>query len=183
MAEDLGISSDRCYVTYREMAEKEAERADGIDFVIIVTPNSSHFEICKAFLEAGIHVVCDKPVTTTYAQAVELNRLAKSRNLLFMVTYTYMGNVTVKYARELVRQGAIGDIRVIMAEYLQGQDAFVERFDPSQGGWRNDPHFAGNFTEDMIDYPSIKDGAAGLAFIEACLESNKDGNIWKEMCD
>lgn len=86
------------------MAEKEAERADGIDFVIIVTPNSSHFEICKAFLEAGIHVVCDKPVTTTYAQAVELNRLAKSRNLLFMVTYTYMGNVTVKYARELVRQ-------------------------------------------------------------------------------
>lgn len=60
VAEDLGISSDRCYVTYREMAEKEAERADGIDFVIIVTPNSSHFEICKAFLEAGIGYACGK---------------------------------------------------------------------------------------------------------------------------
>ena len=69
MAESLGISPDRCYEDYQTMARAEGEREDGIDFVTVVTPNQSHYEICRAFLEAGIHVVCDKPVTTTYRQA------------------------------------------------------------------------------------------------------------------
>lgn len=95
----------RCYADYREMAEKEAARDDGIDFVVVVTPNVSHYEICKAFLNAGIHVSCDKPVTVTYAQAAELEALAKEKGLLFMVTYTYTGHVTTKYARDLVASG------------------------------------------------------------------------------
>ena len=90
-AEELGISTDRCYEDYRAMARAEGEREDGIDFVVVVTPNQSHYEICRAFLEAGIHVVCDKPGTTTYRQAKELEALAEDRGLLFMVTYTYMG--------------------------------------------------------------------------------------------
>ena len=98
-ARELGVDPARCYADYREMAEKEAARDDGIDFVVVVTPNVSHYEICKAFLNAGIHVSCDKPVTVTYAQAAELEALAKAKGLLFMVTYTYTGHVTTKYAR------------------------------------------------------------------------------------
>lgn len=85
-----------------------------------MTPNISHFEICKAFLNAGIHVSCDKPVTVTYAQAAELEQLAAEKDRLFMVTYTYTGHVTTKYARDLVASGAIGEVRAVMAEYPQG---------------------------------------------------------------
>ena len=88
--------------------------------MVVVTPNVSHYEICKAFLNAGIHVSCDKPVTVTYAQAAELEALAKEKGLLFMVTYTYTGHVTTKYARDLVASGAIGEVRAVMAEYPQG---------------------------------------------------------------
>lgn len=77
--EALGISSDRCYASYGEMAQKEAERADGIDFVVVVTPNNTHYEICKAFLEAGIHVVCDKPLVTESSQAEELKAIADEK--------------------------------------------------------------------------------------------------------
>ena len=84
MAESLGISPDRCYEDYQTMARAEGEREDGVDFVTVVTPNQSHYEICRAFLEAGIHVVCDKPVTTTYRQAKELEALAEDKGLLFM---------------------------------------------------------------------------------------------------
>ena len=80
MAESLGISPDRCYEDYQTMARAEGEREDGIDFVTVVTPNQSHYEICRAFLEAGIHVVCDKPVTTTYRQAKELEAWQRIRD-------------------------------------------------------------------------------------------------------
>ena len=88
MGEVLHIEEERCYKDYETMALEEAKREDGIDFVVVVTPNASHYEICKAFLNAGIHVVCDKPVTTTYEKAVELQKLAEEKSLLFMVTYT-----------------------------------------------------------------------------------------------
>ena len=143
MAESLGISPDRCYEDYQTMARAEGEREDGIDFVTVVTPNQSHYEICRAFLEAGIHVVCDKPVTTTYRQAKELEALAEDKGLLFMVTYTYMGYVTAKYARELVASGAIGEVRTVMAEYPQGWLAFEDDFGGKQGEWRCDPGQSG----------------------------------------
>ena len=143
MAERLGISQDRCYEDYQAMARAEGEREDGIDFVVVVTPNQSHYEICRAFLEAGIHVACDKPVTTTYRQAKDLEALAEEKGLLFMVTYTYMGYVTAKYARELVASGAIGEVRTVMAEYPQGWLAFEDDFGGKQGEWRCDPGQSG----------------------------------------
>ena len=86
--EALGIAPDRCYGSYQEMAAAESAREDGIDFVVVVTPNNTHYAICRAFLEAGIHVSCDKPLTTETAQAEELKALAEEKGLLFMVTYT-----------------------------------------------------------------------------------------------
>ena len=107
MAEQLHIDSARCYKDCKEMAEKESAREDGIDFVVVVTPNHSHYDICKTFLDAGIHVACDKPVTISHQHAKELQELAAQKGLLFMVTYTYMGHVTAKYAKELIASGAI----------------------------------------------------------------------------
>lgn len=143
MGEKLGIDSDRCYRTYEEMAEKEAERKDGIDFVIVVTPNKSHYEICKAFLNNGINVSCDKPVTVESWQAEELKKIASSKGLLFMVTYTYSGHVTFKHAREIIKKGEIGDIRTVMAEYPQGWLAFEGDFGGKQGTWRCNPDESG----------------------------------------
>jgi predicted dehydrogenase len=92
----LGLDSERLYKNFREMTEKEGAREDKIDFIIIVTPNNSHFEIAKAFLEKGINVVCDKPLTLKVEEAEELTNLAKKRDLLGCVTYTYSGYPMVK---------------------------------------------------------------------------------------
>ena len=143
MADELGLDPTRCYGSYQEMAQKEAAREDGIDFVVVVTPNFSHYDICKTFLNADIHVACDKPVTISHAQAVELRELAKEKGLLFMVTYTYMGYVSSKYARDLIRSGEIGDVRMVMAEYPQGWLAFADDNGGKQGEWRCDPARSG----------------------------------------
>ena len=116
----LGIAPDRCYATFDEMAKAEAGREDGIDFVTIVTPNVTHYPACKAFLEAGIHVACDKPLCLTAEQAKELETLAEEKGLLFLVTYTYMGHVTAKHIRRYIAEGKLGKIRTVMAEYPQG---------------------------------------------------------------
>ncbi len=141
--EALGVSDDRCYASFKEMAKAEAAREDGIDFVVVVTPNVSHYPVCKAFLEAGIHVVCDKPLCLEVAQAEELCKLAMEKNLLFMVTYTYMGHVTAKHIREYIRQGKLGKIRTVMAEYPQGWLAYEGEWGGKQGEWRCDPKQSG----------------------------------------
>lgn len=327
----LGVGRERCYVSYEEMAKAESAREDGIDFVVVVTPNNTHFAVCKAFLEAGIHVVCDKPLVTTLEEAEELQQLADKNHLLFMVTYTYTGHVTMKCMREMIKAGEIGEVRTVMAEYPQGWLYNENDCGGKQGAWRCDPaqsgrvnclgdlgtHVenavhtvtglnikrvlakmdvvvpgrklddndqilieydngatginwtsqfaigcdnslrlriygskgtllwfqenpeevilikedgirqsikrgygqvpaaaakygrlpsghtegwiesmgnlydsftdclealkAGTFTEDMIDYPTIREGVAGLKFVEACLKSNDNGNVWVEM--
>lgn len=139
----LGLDEDRCYTTYEEMAKAESEREDGIDFVVIVTPNNTHYSIAKAFLEAGIHVSCDKPLVTTAAEAEELQAIAKKNGLLFMVTYTYTGHVTMKYMRELVKNGEIGEVRTVMAEYPQGWLYNENDWGGKQGEWRCDPAQSG----------------------------------------
>lgn len=139
----LGLDEDRCYADYKEMARVEPTRKDGIDFVVVVTPNASHYEICKAFLEAGIHVACDKPVTVEAAQAIELKRIAEEKGLLFMVTYTYVGHSMAKCAREIIKGGEIGQVRTIMAEYPQGWLAFEDDDGGKQGSWRMDPSQSG----------------------------------------
>ncbi len=141
---ELGIAPERCYASYQEMAEAESSREDGIDFVVVVTPNYTHYEICKTFLEAGLHVVCDKPLVTNSAQAEELKAIAEEKNLLFMVTYTYMGNVTAKCIRDMIKAGEIGTIRTVMAEYPQGWLYDENNSGGKQGEWRCDPEKSGN---------------------------------------
>jgi len=139
----LGIDKERCYASFEEMAKQEAARDDGIDFVVVVTPNVSHYPVCKAFLEAGIHVACDKPLCLEVGQAEELCKLAEANGLLFMVTYTYMGHVTAKHIREYIRQGKLGKIRTVMAEYPQGWLAYEGEWGGKQGAWRCDPKQSG----------------------------------------
>lgn len=137
----LHVPRDRVYKTFQEMAAAEAARPDGIDFVVVVTPNATHYAVCKAFLEAGINVVCDKPLVFEIAEAESLKALAEAKDLLFCVTYSYTGHVTAKEARALVKKGVIGDIRVVMGEYPQGWLAGTA--EGKQAGWRVDPEFAG----------------------------------------
>lgn len=141
--EILGVDLNRCYVNYQEMAQAESKRDDGIDFVVVVTPNNTHYEICKAFLQAGIHVVCDKPLVTSAKQAEELENLSKEKGLLFMVTYTYTGHVTMKYMRDLIKNGEIGSVRTVMAEYPQGWLYNENECGGKQGEWRCDPAQSG----------------------------------------
>jgi predicted dehydrogenase len=158
----LGVAPERCYKTFVEMAEAEAKRRDKIDFVVIVTPNDTHFAAAKAFLNAGIHVVCDKPLVLEVAEAEELAELAKKGNLLFAVTYSYTGYPAVKHAREMIRKGEIGRIRFVNAEYPQEWMATpVERGDHKQAKWRTDPAVSGksncvgdigSHIENMVSY-------------------------------
>jgi predicted dehydrogenase len=135
------LDPKRVYGSYEEMVERERALPAGerIDFVSIVTPNSSHFPIAKAFLDAGINVVCDKPMTTTLADAEELCRLVKKHDLVFGLTHNYTGYPMVKQARELVRQGTIGRIRKVVAEYPQGWMTKASGINM----WRLDPKVAG----------------------------------------
>ena len=140
----LGISEDRLYQTYQEMAEAESKREDGIDFVVIVTPNNTHFPIAKAFLEQGIRVVCDKPLTLEVEDAEKLAKIAREKDLLFCVTYTYTGYPMVRHAREMVKRGDIGDIRFINVEYPQDWLATpLEESGQKQAAWRTDPDQTG----------------------------------------
>lgn len=140
----LGIEESRCYPSYQEMAAAEAAREDGIDFVVVATPNVSHYPVCKAFLEAGIHVSCEKPLCLTVEQAQELQKLAREKDLLFLVTYTYMGHVTAKHIRQYIKDGNLGRIRMVMAEYPQGWLAYEGEWGGKQGQWRCDPSQAGS---------------------------------------
>ena len=141
------LAPDRVYADYAEMAEKEAARPDGIDFVVVTTPNNAHYPIAKAFLERGIHVICEKPLCFETEEALELRRIADAKGLLFCVNYSYSGNVMVKEARDLVRRGEIGSVVNVNAEYLQeylvddigqGDEAMVKL-----SSWRKDPAVAG----------------------------------------
>ena len=141
--EMLGVEKERLYRDCFEMAKAESKRPDGIDFAVIVTPNCAHYEGCKAFLEAGIAVSCDKPLTVTLEQAQELDALAKQKNLQFMVTYVYSGHVTAKHIREMIKAGEIGEIRTVMGEYPQGWLAGEDISGNRQGEWRTDPARSG----------------------------------------
>lgn len=138
VAEKYEIEADRRYVDYSEMAEKESKRSDKIDFVVIVTPNANHYLAAKAFLNAGIHVVCDKPLCVNNVQGRELEYLAKEKELLFMVTYTYIGHVTAKSICRRIRAGQIGQVRTVLAEYPQDGMARMSYKKEKPSGWRID---------------------------------------------
>jgi predicted dehydrogenase len=140
----MRLAPERCYADFREMARQEAQRSDGIDAVVIVTPNHLHFPVASAFMEQGIHVVCDKPLATRLEDADALLALAQRHDLLTLVTYTYSGYPLVRHARELVRAGELGEIRVVQVEYAQDWLAEpLERTGHKQAAWRADPERAG----------------------------------------
>lgn len=140
---ELGIDEDRLYVDYLQMAKEEAKRKDGIKFAVCVTPNDVHYDICKAFLLEGIPVVCDKPLTWTVEQSEELVRICKEKNLLFCVTYTYTGYPAVKQLGKMVRDGLIGKIRFVNAEYPQEWLANPVDEQSPIAPWRLDPKVGG----------------------------------------
>jgi predicted dehydrogenase len=141
---ELGLAADRIYGDFRAMATREAAREDGIDVVAIVVPNHLHYDVARAFLLAGTHVICDKPLTTTRADAEALLALARERKLLVALTHNYTGYPLVRAAREMVHAGAIGDVRVVQVEYAQDWLAQpIEAGGHKQAEWRTDPARAG----------------------------------------
>jgi predicted dehydrogenase len=141
---ELGLADDRNYGSYEEMARAEAKRTDGIEAVSIVTPNNSHYPIAKAFLTAGIHVICDKPMTTTLADAKKLAALVARTGKIFALTHNYSGYPMVRQARDMVAKGELGDIRVVQVEYPQDWlTEPLERTGQKQADWRTDPARSG----------------------------------------
>jgi predicted dehydrogenase len=143
-ARELGLAPERSYASFQEMAKAEARREDGIEAVAIVTPNHMHYPAAKAFLEAGIHVICDKPVTATLAEAKKLAALVQKTGKLFVLTHNYTGYPMVRQAREMVQAGKLGRLRVVQVEYPQDWlTEAVEQTGQKQAAWRTDPKQSG----------------------------------------
>lgn len=140
----LGLAPDRSYGSFAEMAKREARLKDGIEAVAIVTPNHMHYPAAREFLKRGIHVICDKPLTSTMADAKKLAALAQTSGALFVLTHNYTGYPMIRQAREMIAAGDLGTIRVVQAEYPQ--DWLTERLEASgqkQADWRTDPQRSG----------------------------------------
>lgn len=143
-AAELHIGADRGYADYAEMARTESQRPDGIDVVSIVTPNHLHARIATTFLDAGIHVICDKPLTTSLSDALKLADKVRRSGKLFALTHNYSGYPMVRQAREMVAAGELGEIRVVQAEYPQDWlSTDLESTGQKQAAWRVDPAQAG----------------------------------------
>ncbi len=172
----LYLDPARCYGDYREMIGKESKLPEGerMDFVTIVTPNHTHFPIAKACLEAGFHVYCEKPMTFSLAEAKELEAVVEKTGLVFGLNHNYTGYPMVKEARNLVKTGALGPIRRIVAEYPQGWLATcVEATGNMQASWRTDPKRSGaagcigdigTHAENLAEY------ITGLTITELCAD-------------
>jgi predicted dehydrogenase len=143
--EELGLASDRIYADFRDMAKAEAGRPDGIEAVAVVTPNHMHVPVCKAFLEAGIHVICDKPLAFSLKEAKQLETLVKKKNkLVFALTHNYSGYPMIRQARDMIANGVLGPIRYVQAEYAQAWLATpLEKSGQKQASWRTDPKQSG----------------------------------------
>lgn len=136
----LGLDADRIYPDFATMAAREKDRPDGIEAVAIVTPNDMHAPAAEAFIAAGIHVICDKPLTTTLADALRLRELAQQKGIIFAVTHNYTGYPLMRHAREMVRAGELGEIRLVQVEYPQDWlTNKIEEDGQKQAGWRTDP--------------------------------------------
>jgi predicted dehydrogenase len=160
--EAWGVDGSRLYKTPQEMLAAEAQRPDKLDFVLIVTPNNTHYSFARQAVESGFHVVCDKPLTTSRRDAEELGRLVIAKGNLFCVTYTYTGYPIVKHMRDMVKNGELGAIRFVTGEYPQDWLAtMLEKTGQKQAAWRTDPKRAGvsncvgdigSHIENMVSY-------------------------------
>lgn len=170
-AAELGVAPDRCYPDYKTMFEEEAKREDGIEAVSIATPNGMHYTVCKAALEAGLHVVCEKPLCFTSEEAEELVALAKEKNRVVGVTYGYSGHQMIQQARQMIQHGDLGDIRVINMSFAFGGYNYKIEETNQAAKWRFDPTKAG---------PSFALGDVGthpLFIIEAMIPDMKIDNL------
>lgn len=143
-AADLGIAPDRAYGDFVEMAKREARLKNGIEAVAIVTPNHMHYPVAREFLKRGIHVICDKPLTSTLADARKLAKAAEASHALFVLTHNYSGYPMIRQAQDMVAKGELGDIRIVQMEYPQ--DWLAEKIEDSgqkQAEWRTDPKRSG----------------------------------------
>lgn len=140
----LGVNPERIYDTVEALAKSESARSDGIRAAAVVTPNHLHFEACRTLIEHGLGVICDKPLVNSLEEARELQRLAGQKDVFFGMTYTYCGYPMVREARQLVEQGAIGQVRFVYVEYLQEWLAdSPQNLGAKASGWRTDPQKAG----------------------------------------
>jgi predicted dehydrogenase len=143
-ARQLRIDPQRAYSDYATMAAAEARRDDRIDAIVIVTPTASHYEIAKVFLEAGINVICDKPLCLYLDEARKLKNLAEKRGLILCLTHNYSGYAMVRHAARMVRDGRLGEIKVVQAEHASGWAAKpLEKEGHKQAAWRTDPALSG----------------------------------------
>jgi predicted dehydrogenase len=143
-AASLEIGPERRYGTWEEMAERERARKDGAEVVAIMTPNASHHPIARAFLERGVDVICDKPLTTGLDDALDLLRLARRTGLVFAVTYNYSGYPMVRQARDMIRSGELGAVRLVQVEHATGwASTLLEASGHKQATWRTTPSIAG----------------------------------------
>ncbi|WP_293576554.1 Gfo/Idh/MocA family oxidoreductase [Phaeobacter sp.] len=139
----LGLASDRAYGDWEEMLAGERGREDRVDLVTVATPNATHFEITKRFLEAGFHVLCEKPMTMTVEEGEEIVKLAKSTGRICAVNYGYTGYSLVRHMRAMVARGDLGQIRMVKAEFAHGHHADAADADNPRVRWRYDPAQAG----------------------------------------
>ena len=142
-AQRLGLSAERAYGSWQDMLEGERNRDDRIDLVTVATPNSTHFEITKAFLEAGFNVLCEKPMTMTVDEGEQIVRLVESTKQICAVNYGYSGYSLVRHMRAMIERGDLGAIRVVNAEFAHGHHADAADADNPRVRWRYDPKQAG----------------------------------------
>ncbi|MCT7373834.1 Gfo/Idh/MocA family protein [Chelativorans salis] len=143
-AAELGLDPERSYGSFEEMAQKEGARKDGIEAVSIVTPNHMHYPAAKVFLEAGIHVICDKPLTSTLKDAKALVQAVEKSGKLFVLTHNYSGYPMIRQARQMVSEGTLGEIVLVQVEYPQDWLAEpIEETGQKQASWRTDPARSG----------------------------------------
>src|SRR5690606_14212228 len=141
---ELGLAPDRIYSSYRDMAIREARMKYGIEAVSIVTPNHVHYDAAKEFLRRGIHVICDKPLTSNLSDAKKLKKVADESDALFILTHNYTGYPMVRQAREMIQNGDLGTLRVVQVEYPQDWlTEAVEQTGAKQAVWRTDPAQSG----------------------------------------
>lgn len=173
----LGLAEDRIYDDYAKMAEAEAARNDGIEAVAIVTPNHLHAPVATAFLKAGIHVICDKPVTTSLRDARKLQALVERSGRIFALTHNYTGYPMVRQARQMVKDGALGTLRVVQVEYAQDWlTEALERTGQKQASWRSDParSGAGGAIGDIGTHAyNLADFITGTPVTELCAELSR----------
>ena len=190
---DLFLNEDRVYASYQEMASAEAALPEDqrIDFVSIVTRNDTHFDVAKAFLESGFHVICEKPLAFSLEQAKQMKSLVDQSGLVFGLTHNYTGYPMVKEARAMVREGKLGDILKIVAEYPQGYaiTALEDEADRAISNWRMDPAVSGtsncigdigSHAENLARYISgleIEELAADLSTFIPGRPLDDDGNM------